>query len=110
MGAGGRCKAHEDSAQRRLEWETAKMSQTVGSLPSVRYRTSPQELAARMDASEVGLQAHRGYIKALEHGPRTLVASHPAHQSLPGAWSMVIAGVADANADRQALAYNTALP
>lgn len=68
-----------------------------------------EELAARLDACEVDLEAHRGYLKALEYGLRTIIASHPSPHLLPVAWNMALAGVADAHAGHQTLTYNTAL-
>lgn len=62
-----------------------------------------------MDACEVDLEAHVGYLKALEYGLRTIIASHPSPQRLPVAWNMALAGVADAHAGHQTLTYNTAL-
>lgn len=67
-----------------------------------------EQLAARLDACEVDLEAH-GYIKALEYGLLTIIASHPSPQLLPVAWSMALAGVADAHAGHQTLTYNAAL-
>jgi hypothetical protein len=36
-----------------------------------------EQLAARLEACELDLEAHRGYIITLEYGLRTVMASHP---------------------------------
>ncbi len=47
---------------------------------------SLEQLAARLEACEADLEAHRGYIKALEYGLRAVIASHPNPQVLSLAW------------------------
>lgn len=44
-------------------------------------------LAARLEACDVDLEAHRGNIKALEYGLRAVIASHPKGRLSP--WNYV---------------------
>lgn len=70
---------------------------------------SLEQLAARLEACEVDLEVHRGYIKALEYGLRAVIASHPTPQLLSLAWGMTLAGAADAHAGEEGFAFNGAM-
>ncbi|MBM9913883.1 MULTISPECIES: hypothetical protein [Stenotrophomonas] len=70
---------------------------------------SLEQLAARLEACEADLEAHRGYIKALEYGLRAVIASHPNPQVLSLAWGMTLAGAADAHAGEEGFAFNGAM-
>ncbi|OWQ74528.1 hypothetical protein CEE63_10270 [Stenotrophomonas maltophilia] len=68
-----------------------------------------EQLAARLEACELDLEAHRGYIKALEYGLRAVMASHPNPQVLSLAWAMALAGAADAHAGEEGFSFNGAM-
>ncbi|TFZ44644.1 hypothetical protein E5C33_13430 [Stenotrophomonas maltophilia] len=70
---------------------------------------SLEQLAARLEACEVDLEGHRGYIKALEYGLRTIIASHPNPQVLSLAWGMTLAGASDAHAGEDGFVFTKAL-
>ncbi|KRG47054.1 hypothetical protein [Stenotrophomonas geniculata] len=70
---------------------------------------SLEQLAARLEACEVDLEAHRGYIKALEYGLRAVIASHPNPQVFSQAWGMTLAGASDAHAGRDGYVFTSAI-
>jgi hypothetical protein len=70
---------------------------------------SLEQLAARLEACEVDLEAHRGYIKALEYGLRTVIASHPNPQVFSLAWEMALAGASDAHAGEDGYVFTNAM-
>ncbi|MBK0024660.1 hypothetical protein IAE57_00650 [Stenotrophomonas sp. S48] len=70
---------------------------------------SLEQLAARLEACEVDLEAHRGYIKALEYGMRAVIASHPNPQVFSLAWGMALAGASDAHAGEEGFPFTGAI-
>lgn len=61
---------------------------------------SLEQLAARLEACEVDLEAHRGYIKGIEYGLRILVATHPDPAKLHLSWEHALVGAAQAHLGR----------
>ena len=53
------------------------------------------ELLARLEHCELEAQAARGYIKALEYGLHTLIATSPNPSDIQLLWAHVLAAVPD---------------
>lgn len=56
------------------------------------------QLAERLHACEVDLEAHRAYLKALEYALGTLIATHHDPRQLLRGWNVVLADAVDAHA------------
>ncbi len=56
------------------------------------------QLADRLHACEVDLEAHRAYLKALEYALGTLIATHHDPRQLLRGWNVVLADAVDAHA------------
>lgn len=78
-------------------------------LSSPPMELSLEQLAARLEACEVDLEAHRGYIKALEYGLRAVIASHPNPQILSPVWGMTLAGASDVHAGKEGYVFTSAI-
>ncbi|HEL3174457.1 hypothetical protein [Stenotrophomonas maltophilia] len=59
-----------------------------------------EQLAARLEACEADLEAHRGYLKAMEYGIRTLIATHPNAKALSLSWEHTLVAAADSHFGR----------
>jgi len=59
--------------------------------------TTSGELLKRLEAYETEMEAHRGYIKALEYGLRAVIISHPEPRDLAGIWRAILPGIADSH-------------
>lgn len=70
---------------------------------------SLDQLQARLEACEVDLEAHRGYIKGMEYAVRTLIAGHPQPRALSSSWGMTVAAASDAHAGDGTLPFNRGL-
>lgn len=55
------------------------------------------ELLKRLEAYETDLEAHLGYIKALEYGLRAVIVSHPEPRDLAKIWRAILPGIADSH-------------
>ena len=58
-----------------------------------------ENLLARLQACESDLEAHRGYLKALEYGLRTTIVAHPAPIELAQIWFKLLPAIADAHTE-----------
>ncbi|MHC1678448.1 hypothetical protein [Stenotrophomonas maltophilia] len=61
--------------------------------------TPTEEILERLGACKAGLEAHRGYLKALEYGLRATVISHPDPSQLSRTWNALLPGIAEKHAD-----------
>ncbi len=61
--------------------------------------TTAAELLKRLEAYESDLEAHRGYIKALEYGLRAVIISHPEPRDLGNVWRAILPGIADSHVE-----------
>lgn len=52
------------------------------------------EILERLHACEVGIEAQRGYLKAMEYALRLCVMTHPAPEELSTAWSKLLPTIA----------------
>lgn len=62
-----------------------------------------------MAACESELEAHRGYLKALEYGLRAAIISHPKPEVLAQVWRALLPGMADAHRGRDGAVFAAAL-
>ena len=53
------------------------------------------QLTQQLHDCEIELQAHRGYLKALEYGLRAIIISHPDPAGLIQTWQGILPGIAD---------------
>lgn len=53
------------------------------------------QLTQQIHDCEIELQAHRGYLKALEYGLRAMIISHPDPAKLVQTWQQLLPGIAD---------------
>lgn len=67
------------------------------------------EILRRLEACETDLEAHRGYLKALEYGLRAALIVHPDPSELSAIWSQLLPGIADAHAEAGTAVYTAAL-
>lgn len=70
--------------------------------------TTTAELLKRVEAYETELEAHRGYIKAIEYGLRAVIISHPEPRDLRNVWRAILPGIADSHFEETPL-FSTAL-
>lgn len=56
---------------------------------------TPDHLVNRLTSLEMQLHAMRGYVKALEYGLHSVIASHPAPVALSELWVHVLPELAD---------------
>jgi len=61
------------------------------------------ELLQRLDNCTTELEAHRGYLKAMEYCIRALIISHPDPASLTRVWEGMIPGIFDNHLEDSAL-------
>ena len=66
------------------------------------------DLKARLEACETDLAAHRGYLKALEYGVRTLIITHPYPDLLSRAWASILPGITEAHGPEGGWIFNAA--
>lgn len=57
-----------------------------------------EQLAERLHACEVDLEAHRGYLKAMEYALGATIATHNDPRSLRRIWDLMLLEAADAHA------------
>lgn len=57
-----------------------------------------EQLAERLHACEVDLEAHRGYLKAMEYALGATIATHNDPRSLRRIWDLMLVEAADAHA------------
>ncbi|MEN5002208.1 hypothetical protein [Stenotrophomonas indicatrix] len=57
-----------------------------------------EQLAERLHACEVDLEAHRGYLKAMEYALGATIATHNDPTSLRRIWDLMLVEAADAHA------------
>lgn len=57
-----------------------------------------EQLAERLHACEVDLEAHRGYLKAMEYALGATIATHNDSRSLSRIWDLILVEAADAHA------------
>ncbi len=57
-----------------------------------------EQLAERLHACEVDLEAHRGYLKAMEYALGATIATHNDPASLRRIWDLMLVEAADAHA------------
>lgn len=57
-----------------------------------------EQLAERLHACEVDLEAHRGYLKAMEYALGATIATHNDSRSLGRIWDLILVEAADAHA------------
>lgn len=57
-----------------------------------------EQLAERLHACEVDLEAHRGYLKAMEYALGATIATHSDPPSLRRIWDLMLVEVADTHA------------
>lgn len=61
------------------------------------------ELLNRLDSCTTELEAHRGYLKAMEYCLRALIISHPDSTSLTRVWEGMLPGIFDTHFEDSAL-------
>ncbi|ALA85828.1 hypothetical protein YH67_05965 [Stenotrophomonas maltophilia] len=57
-----------------------------------------EQLAERLHACEVDLEAHRGYLKAMEYALGATIATHSDPPSLRRIWDLMLVEAADTHA------------
>lgn len=57
-----------------------------------------EQLAERLHACEVDLEAHRGYLKAMEYALGATIATHNDPRSLRRIWDLMLVEAADTHA------------
>lgn len=67
------------------------------------------DLPQRMAACESELEAHRGYLKALEYGLRAAIISHPRPEAMAHVWREMLPAMADAHRGRDGAVFTAAL-
>ncbi|PTS72570.1 hypothetical protein DBR33_14910 [Stenotrophomonas sp. HMWF022] len=67
------------------------------------------DLSQRLAACESELEAHRGYLKALEYGLRAAIISHPRPEALVQVWRAMLPGMAEAHRGRDGAVFAAAL-
>lgn len=67
------------------------------------------EILQRLQACESDLEAHRGYLKALEYGLRVAIISHPERDSLARTWRRLLPAIAQKHAPQGGVVYKAAL-
>ncbi len=61
------------------------------------------ELLHRLENCTTELEAHRGYLKAMEYCVRALIISHPDPTSLTRVWEGIVPGIFDSHLEDSAL-------
>lgn len=61
-----------------------------------------EQLAERLHACEVDLEAHRGYLKAMEYALGATIATHSDPPSLRRIWDLMLVEAADTHATSMA--------
>lgn len=59
--------------------------------------TPTEEILERLGACEAVLEAHRGYLKAMEYAIRVSVLTHPESERLAAAWTTLLPGITAAH-------------
>jgi len=67
------------------------------------------EILQRLEACETSLEAHRGYLKALEYGLRTAIITHPRPEELCRVWTQLLPGIAEKHSGDGGPIYTAAL-
>ncbi|HDS1038171.1 TPA: hypothetical protein QDZ42_001368 [Stenotrophomonas maltophilia] len=57
-----------------------------------------EQLAERLHACEIDLEAHRAYLKAMEYGLGAAIATHGDPRALARVWDLMLVEAADAHA------------
>ncbi|KOQ58325.1 hypothetical protein ABW41_16145 [Stenotrophomonas maltophilia] len=58
-----------------------------------------EDIPDRLSSCECALEAHRGYLKALEYGLRVMIISHPNPDQLSRAWRKLLPNILGTHAD-----------
>lgn len=61
--------------------------------------TEITEILDRLHACEAGLEAHRGYLKAMEYALRASILTHQDPRALLETWTRLLPSIASAHAD-----------
>lgn len=68
-----------------------------------------EQLAERLHACEVDLEAHRAYLKAMEYALGAAIATHNDPRSLARVWDLMLVEAADAHAGSDGPVFTAAL-
>ncbi|MRI44829.1 hypothetical protein D5301_21750 [Stenotrophomonas sp. MH181796] len=68
-----------------------------------------EELAARLEACQTDLEAHRGYIKGLEYGIRALIAAHPEPKTFGLTWELALVAAAETHLGNDGPVFTAAI-
>lgn len=66
------------------------------------------EILDRLQACEMDLEAHRGYLKAFEYGLRALIISHPSPPQLLGLWNVLLPSITETHLGTQGVSFTLA--
>lgn len=67
------------------------------------------EILQRLEACETSLEAHRGYLKALEYGLRAAVITHPSPEELCRVWTQLLPRITEKHSGDGSAVYTAAL-